>query len=94
MTVESELLVDNQLAFLNGTPMPDDRRTQQATLGCGTLILIAIIVLIFSRPGISDLENDVGKLRTDVGEMKRAIDTQTTEIRRLADKVAEGQRAK
>ena len=36
--------------------MPDERRTQQATLGCGTLILIALIVLFFSRPGLSDLE--------------------------------------
>jgi hypothetical protein len=94
MGVESELLVDMQPALLKGTPMPDDRRTQQATLGCGTLILIAIIVLIFSRPGISDLEKDVSKLRTDVGDLKRAIDSQTTEIRRLADKVAEVQRAK
>jgi hypothetical protein len=39
--------------------MPDGRYTHQATLGCGTFILIALIVLIFSKPGISDLGRDV-----------------------------------
>ncbi len=36
--------------------------TRPASLGCGTLILIALIVLIFSRPGIGDLESRVDHL--------------------------------
>ena len=31
--------------------MADERRTRQVSLGCGTLILIALIVLIFSGRG-------------------------------------------
>jgi hypothetical protein len=31
---------------------PDESRTQRATLGCGTLILIALIVLFLRKPGI------------------------------------------
>jgi hypothetical protein len=30
--------------------MPDERQTHRVTLGCGTLILIALIVLFFSSP--------------------------------------------
>jgi hypothetical protein len=67
--------------------MPDERRTQHATLGCGTLILIALIVLLFSRPGISDLERDVQALRSEVADLKKAVDTQTHEMRRLHEKL-------
>lgn len=67
--------------------MADDKRTQQATLGCGSLILIALIVIFFSRPGIRDLEHEVKALRTEVGELKKSIDTQTQEIRVLQNKV-------
>ena len=67
--------------------MPDERRTQHATLGCGTLILIALIVLFFSRPGISDLERDVRALRSEVAELKKAVDSQTNEMKRLNEKL-------
>jgi hypothetical protein len=67
--------------------MPDERRTQHATLGCGTLILIALIVLFFSRPGLSDLERDVRALRSEVSELKRAVDAQTNEIKRLHERL-------
>ncbi len=67
--------------------MPDEKRTQHATLGCGTLILIALIVLFFGRPGIQDLERDVKSLRSEVGDLKKAVESQTNEIRRLTDKV-------
>ena len=67
--------------------MPDERRTQHATLGCGTLILIALIVLFFSRPGISDLERDVRALRSEVADLKKAVDSQTNEMKRLHEKL-------
>ena len=67
--------------------MPDERRTQHATLGCGTLILIALIVLFFSRPGITDLEHDVRALRSEVADLKKAVDSQTQEMKRLHEKL-------
>jgi hypothetical protein len=67
--------------------MPDERRTQHVTLGCGTLILIALIVLFFRRPGISDLEREVRALRSEVGELKKALESQTNEIKRMREKL-------
>ena len=66
--------------------MPDGQYTQRATLGCGTFILIALIVLFFSRPGISDLERDVRALRSEVADLKKTIDTQTKQMKTLQEK--------
>jgi hypothetical protein len=67
--------------------MADDRRTQQVTLGCGTLILIALIVSIFSgRPGLEELEREVRGLRSDIGELKKAIEVQSGQIKALHDR--------
>jgi len=74
--------------------MPEEKRTQQATLGCGTLILIALIVLFFGRPGITDLERDVRSLRSEVGDLKKAVESQTNEIKRLNEKLNQGQPGK
>jgi hypothetical protein len=67
--------------------MADDRRSQQATLGCGTLILIALIVMFFSSPGMKDLESEVHGLRGEVGELKKTVETQTVEIQALREQV-------
>jgi type II secretory pathway component PulM len=67
--------------------MPEERRTQHVTLGCGTLLLIALIVLIFSRPGNTNLEQEVRALRSEVAELKKAVDAQTNEIRRLPERL-------
>jgi hypothetical protein len=66
--------------------MADDKRTQQVSLGCGTLILIALIVLIFSGRGTGDLEREVHGLRSEVGELKKSIEAQTSEIKQLQQK--------
>lgn len=65
--------------------MADDNRTQQVNLGCGTLILIALIVLIFSGRG--DLEREVQGLRSEVGDLKKSIEAQTSEIKQLQQKL-------
>ena len=67
--------------------MVDEKRTHQATLGCGTLILIALIVLFFSRPGLGDLERDVRALRSEVGVVKKAVQAQTNEIKEMREKL-------
>jgi hypothetical protein len=67
--------------------MANQMQTHQVTLGCGTLILIALIVLFFSRPGLGDMEREVHALRSEVGELKKSIDTQTSQIRLLQDKI-------
>jgi type II secretory pathway component PulM len=73
--------------------MLDERRTQHATLGCGTFILIALIVMFFRRPGISDLQPDMRTLRSEVMELKKAVESQTNEIKRLNEKIGAAQPA-
>jgi len=70
--------------------MADENRTQHATLGCGTLILIALIVMFFSRPGIGDLEREVHGLRSEVGELKKSIEAQSIEFKALRDELEKG----
>ena len=58
--------------------MPDERRTQQVTLGCGNLLLIAVIVAFFGgRPALGDLEREVQGLRSEVAELRKAVEAQT-----------------
>ena len=55
--------------------------------------LIALIVLFFSGgPGISNLENDVRALCSEVSDLKKVVEGQTKEIQRLREKL--GQAAK
>ena len=56
-------------------------------LGCGTLILIAVIVAVVSQAGFQDLEDEVRSLRATVQELKEAVDSQTSEIRQLRTKI-------
>jgi len=64
--------------------------TQKATLGCGTLILIAIIVAIFSDHGTRDVERGVDDLRHDVQDLKRSVDSQSEKVRGLEDLLKKG----
>lgn len=66
--------------------MGDDRRTQQVSLGCGTLILIALIVLFISSRANRDLERDIKVLRTEIGELKTLIESQSAHIKSLREK--------
>ncbi len=67
--------------------MPDDNRNHQVSLGCGTLILIALIVLFFSGRGTNDVAREVRELRSDVGELKKSIETQNGELKLLLQKL-------
>lgn len=67
--------------------MSQESRSDKVSLGCGTLILIALIVLIFGRGGTGDLEREVRSLRTAVAELKASVDAQSAEISTLREAV-------
>ncbi len=68
--------------------MPQATQDHRVQLGCGTLIVIALIVLFFSRRDTSDLDREIGALRSEVAEIKRMIESQSAEIRQLREKPA------
>ena len=47
--------------------------SQKASLGCGTLILIAIIVLIFGNAGNEELSQDMQQLRQQVSGLDSSV---------------------
>jgi hypothetical protein len=64
--------------------MADSPRSDPVSLGCGTLILIALIVLFFSGGSrVGDLRDEVQGLRSDVKELTGLVQTQGDEIRQL-----------
>jgi len=63
--------------------MPGGNRTPEATLGCGSLILIALIVLIFGKSNTHDLERELHDLRADVKDLREAVHTQSALIQGL-----------
>ena len=67
---------------------------QEVSLGCGTLILIAIIVMIFTTRSTRDVEREVGHLRTDVNELKQSIKNQTDLILQLKRQLEKKDEAK
>jgi len=63
--------------------MPDTDRNQAVSLGCGTLILIALIVVFFSNRGNDDVKAEISSLRSEVGELRKAIDAQTAQLKAM-----------
>ena len=68
--------------------MPVIIRDQRAQIGCGTLILIALIVMFFSRSATKDVESEIQGLRSEVAEIKKLIEVQSGEIRQLREKLS------
>ena len=58
----------------------NDAREKGVSLGCGTLIIIAIIVAIFSNNGAD--EDDVRRVRDEVRSLERKIDQLSDELRK------------
>ena len=51
-------------------------QSAKAQLGCGTLILLAIIVAVFSGRGdVSDVQDEVSALREQVTRLEAKLDT-------------------
>ena len=63
----------------------DNQMQQQATLGCGSLILIALIVIIFSKSGANELEKEIQSLSSEVKGLKQSVESQSTQIKELRE---------
>ncbi len=63
--------------------MAEDNRGQAVSLGCGTLIVIALIVLLFSNRGQDELKREIGALRNEIGELRKAVGEQSFLIKAL-----------
>lgn len=64
----------------------DPDRTPQANLGCGTLILIAIIVSIFNQPRSSELASE---LKSDISRLNESLEATQQTLNSQADDLAE-----
>ena len=58
-------------------------RTITANLGCGTLILIAVIVNMFSRGGMKDIEYELSRLSEEVNSLTSAVQKQSEDVKQL-----------
>lgn len=67
--------------------MAEENRAQRATLGCGTLILIALIVMFFSKPGDRDIERELRGVRSELQALKDAVNGLTAKMTVLQEKV-------
>jgi hypothetical protein len=63
-----------------------------ATLGCGTLLLIGLIVWFFAGTKVHEMRDEVAQLRSEVTELKQAIDQETAELRALREAIEESAR--
>lgn len=58
-------------------------KSQKASLGCGSLILIALIVLIVGNAGRDELRQEIKTLDADVKSLQSAIQVQSLQIMEL-----------
>jgi hypothetical protein len=72
--------------FNGSAPVANDNpMQQQATLGCGSLILIALIVLIFGRSNVNELEKEIKSLSGEVKGLKQSVDSQSVQLKDLRE---------
>ncbi len=70
--------------------MADDRRSGPVSLGCGTLIVIGLIVLFFSGGGrIQNMEDELRKMSRDIRNFRAVIETQTQAIEKQTQEIRE-----
>jgi len=68
------------LCTLVRLPMDQNGTNQKVTLGCGTLILIALIVLIFGSAGNNEVKRDLREMRAEFERLERVLQSQNGEI--------------
>ena len=67
--------------------MTVEEHSQKVSLGCGTLILIALIVMIFGSGKTDEIEDELRGLTAEIGELKTSIRLQTNQLTVLQKKV-------
>jgi len=67
-------------------------RGREVSLGCGTLVIIALIVLFCSGLGNREVQKEVSQLWASVNKLRRKVEEQTQEIRVLQAKIHNMQR--
>jgi cell division protein FtsB len=67
--------------------MRDDRSVQ---LGCGTLLIILLIVIFFGNRGLDDLGNRLTKLDAKVDVLQQEIQGLRTSVEKLREDVKKG----
>jgi hypothetical protein len=58
-------------------------KNQKVSLGCGTLILIALIVILFGNAGRRESAEELHGLRQDVQKLEKTVTAQTRQIESL-----------
>ena len=79
------------LAVVGFAKRPQGDTTKQVSLGCGSIILIAVMMLVVSSAAVNDLESDVRQLRVTVEELKKSVDVQTAAIRGVQEELRKTQ---
>jgi hypothetical protein len=67
----------------------DANVNQKVSLGCGTLLLIALIVVIFSNSGTRGLDSEVRKLNTEVQALQSQVNLQNQTLQSMNATLAE-----
>lgn len=67
--------------------MTNPDNNTKASLGCGSLILIAIIVLIFSNGKNEEMENQLRGAQTSIKNLESEIETQSDTLSRIEDEL-------
>jgi hypothetical protein len=68
---------------VEGPPPARLVKGQEVSLGCGTLILIALIVMFFGGRGVGDLQREMRRLQDEVRQLRTTIELQTGQIQAL-----------
>ncbi len=56
---------------------------QKVTLGCGTLIIIALIVLVFGYSGNNETNEKLQFLQNEIRQLKLIVNEQNIELKKL-----------
>ena len=62
-------------------------KNQKASLGCGTLILIGLIVMFFGNMGQEDMAEQIRSLSDDIQKLEQSVTAQTRQIESLNERM-------
>jgi hypothetical protein len=71
--------------------MSEGNRSDQVTLGCGSLILIALIVIFFSGSRDKEIGKDVKELRKEIESLRQSVAELKEQLRPQVQPVNPGQ---